>query len=146
MKNFTYYRPKTSAEAVALLDGKWGTSELLAGGTDLHDLQKQYVAQPDKVVSLNAAEKLRGISEGDGGLTIGAIYALIAIGYTMVYGIIELINFAHGDVFTLSAFYAIFLTQFGHTFPNAPDPGERVRVKPLAVRCEPGFLVLEGGV
>jgi branched-chain amino acid transport system permease protein len=41
-------------------------------------------------------------------LVLGAIYALIAIGYTMVYGIIELINFAHGDVFTLSAFYAIF--------------------------------------
>lgn len=43
------------------------------------------------------------------GLQRGAIYALIAIGYTMVYGIIELINFAHGDVFTLSAFYAVFI-------------------------------------
>src|SRR5437588_7484210 len=39
------------------------------------------------------------------GLTKGAIFALIAVGYTMVYGIIELINFAHGDVFTLSAIY-----------------------------------------
>ena len=37
-------------------------------------------------------------------LTIGAIYALVAIGYTMVYGIIELINFAHGDVFMVGAF------------------------------------------
>ena len=46
------------------------------------------------------------------GLTIGAVYALIAVGYTMVYGIIELINFAHGDVFTLSAFYAIFIAEF----------------------------------
>src|SRR5438045_8695966 len=52
----------------------------------------------------------------DFGIADGAIYALIAIGYTMVYGIIELINFAHGDVFTLSAFYAIFLTQFGQHF------------------------------
>jgi len=43
------------------------------------------------------------------GLVLGAIYALIAVGYTLVYGIIELINFAHGDVFTLSAFYSIFL-------------------------------------
>ena len=43
------------------------------------------------------------------GLQIGGTYALIAVGYTMVYGIIELINFAHGDVFTLSAFYAIFI-------------------------------------
>ncbi len=43
------------------------------------------------------------------GLVLGGIYALIAVGYTLVYGIIELINFAHGDVFTLSCFYSIFL-------------------------------------
>src|SRR5205807_880150 len=41
------------------------------------------------------------------GLANGAIYALIALGYTMVYGIIELINFAHGDIFTLGAFLAL---------------------------------------
>ena len=41
------------------------------------------------------------------GLSLGAIYALIALGYTMVYGIIELINFAHGDVFTLGGFVAL---------------------------------------
>ena len=35
------------------------------------------------------------------GLTNGSIYALVALGYTLVYGILELINFAHGDVFTL---------------------------------------------
>ncbi len=38
------------------------------------------------------------------GLTIGALYALIALGYTLVYGIIELINFAHGDVFMVGGF------------------------------------------
>jgi branched-chain amino acid transport system permease protein len=38
------------------------------------------------------------------GLADGAMYALVALGYTMVYGIIELINFAHGDVFTLAAY------------------------------------------
>ena len=43
------------------------------------------------------------------GLTSGAIYALIAIGYTMVYGIIELINFAHGEVFMVGAFGALFV-------------------------------------
>jgi branched-chain amino acid transport system permease protein len=49
-------------------------------------------------------------------LTLGAIYALIAIGYTMVYGIIELINFAHGDVFMVGTFLSlIFLTQLGFT-------------------------------
>jgi len=43
------------------------------------------------------------------GLTIGAIYALVAIGYTMVYGIIELINFAHGDVFMVGAFTSMYV-------------------------------------
>ena len=40
-------------------------------------------------------------------LTIGALYALIALGYTMVYGIIELINFAHGEVFMFGSFVAL---------------------------------------
>lgn len=41
------------------------------------------------------------------GLTLGATYALIALGYTMVYGIIQLINFAHGDVYMIGAFIAV---------------------------------------
>ncbi len=41
------------------------------------------------------------------GITLGAIYALIAIGYTMVYGIIGMINFAHGEVFMIGAFISI---------------------------------------
>jgi branched-chain amino acid transport system permease protein len=41
------------------------------------------------------------------GISLGSIYALIALGYTMVYGIIELINFAHGDVATLGTFIAL---------------------------------------
>ena len=52
------------------------------------------------------------------GLTLGSIYGLIAIGYTMVYGIIGMVNFAHGDVFMLSAFIALIifmiLTQILH--------------------------------
>src|SRR6202158_5955570 len=43
------------------------------------------------------------------GLADGSIYALIALGYTMVYGIVELINFAHGDVFTLGGFISLWL-------------------------------------
>jgi branched-chain amino acid transport system permease protein len=43
------------------------------------------------------------------GIADGSVYALIALGYTMVYGIIELINFAHGDVFTLGAFISLAL-------------------------------------
>lgn len=41
------------------------------------------------------------------GLSLGGIYALIALGYTMVYGIVELINFAHGDVYTLGTFFSL---------------------------------------
>jgi branched-chain amino acid transport system permease protein len=43
------------------------------------------------------------------GLTLGSIYGLIAIGYTMVYGIIGMINFAHGDIFTVGAFMALIV-------------------------------------
>jgi branched-chain amino acid transport system permease protein len=50
------------------------------------------------------------------GLTLGAMYALVALGYTLVYGILELINFAHGDVFMLGAlFSASMLSVFGVT-------------------------------
>ena len=41
------------------------------------------------------------------GITLGSIYGLIAIGYTMVYGIIGMINFAHGDIFMIGAFVAL---------------------------------------
>jgi xanthine dehydrogenase YagS FAD-binding subunit len=72
MKNFTYYQPKTPQQAVGLLDNKWGTAELLAGGTDLLDLQKEYVAQPDKVVSLTGIEELAGIYKQDDHVSIRA--------------------------------------------------------------------------
>ncbi|MCC6074866.1 branched-chain amino acid ABC transporter permease LivH [Pseudomonas sp. GCM10022188] len=56
------------------------------------------------------------------GLTLGSVYGLIAIGYTMVYGIIGMINFAHGDVYMVSAYLAAIgiavLSFFGlHSFP-----------------------------
>jgi branched-chain amino acid transport system permease protein len=43
------------------------------------------------------------------GLQLGAVYALIALGYTMVYGVLRLINFAHGDIFMFGSFTAYFL-------------------------------------
>ena len=43
------------------------------------------------------------------GITNGAIYALIALGYTLVYGVLELINFAHGDVFMLGSGFGMHL-------------------------------------
>lgn len=46
------------------------------------------------------------------GLSLGAIYALIALGYTMVYGILRLINFAHGDVYMVGAFAGYYVVQW----------------------------------
>ena len=45
------------------------------------------------------------------GITWGSVYALIALGYTMVYGILRLINFAHGDVYMLGAFFAFYVAR-----------------------------------
>ena len=54
------------------------------------------------------------------GLTIGGIYALIAVGYTMVYGVIQLINFAHGEIYMLGAFFALtFIVGLSMPFPLA---------------------------
>jgi xanthine dehydrogenase YagS FAD-binding subunit len=61
MKNFTYFRPSSAEQAVGLLENRWDNTELLAGGTDLLDLQKQYVAQPARVVSLTGINGLAGV-------------------------------------------------------------------------------------
>jgi branched-chain amino acid transport system permease protein len=52
------------------------------------------------------------------GVTDGALYALIALGYTMVYGIIELINFAHGDVFTIGGMIGVAIFGLLGIVPN----------------------------
>ncbi len=53
-------------------------------------------------------------------LTLGSLYALIAIGYTMVYGILRLINFAHGDILMVGAYFVFFGTfAFGLPWPLA---------------------------
>jgi len=58
------------------------------------------------------------------GLTLGGVYALIALGYTMVYGILELINFAHGEIYMLGAYLGIiffgFFTAIGLTSFSLP--------------------------
>src|SRR5262249_40027838 len=54
------------------------------------------------------------------GISVGSLYALIALGYTMVYGILQFINFAHSDVFMLGAFFSWrFATAFGWARPSA---------------------------
>jgi branched-chain amino acid transport system permease protein len=59
-----------------------------------------------KIVALGPAYAIQILVYG---IANGSIFALIALGYTMVYGIVELINFAHGDVFTLGGFISLWL-------------------------------------
>lgn len=50
------------------------------------------------------------------GISLGSLYALIAIGYTMVYGILLMINFAHGDIVMMACYFAFFgITVFSHS-------------------------------
>ena len=72
------------------------------------------------VVALVVSLLLLGVSQFVNAMTLGAIYALVALGYTMVYGIIELINFAHGDVFMVGAFASLWIL----TVPLGIDPSK----------------------
>ncbi|HEX2979454.1 MAG TPA: hypothetical protein VHO48_04250, partial [Anaerolineaceae bacterium] len=77
------------------------------------------------IVGRNAIEKPALFSQIFlSGLQLGFVYALIALGYTMVYGIVKLINFAHGDVFMVGAFvsyYAVVRFQL-HIWPSKLIP------------------------
>lgn len=92
------------------------------------------------------------------GLSLGSIYALIALGYTMVYGIIKLINFAHGDIYMLGAYVAfITTTYFGFSFFPAMIASmvvcgilgvliERIAYKPLRHATRIAALITAIGV
>ena len=58
------------------------------------------------------------------GLTTGALYALLALGYSMVYGVLKLLNFAHGDLYMIGAFIGYFVIQWfgGSTALSIPVP------------------------
>ncbi len=77
------------------------------------------------------------------GLALGAIYALIALGYTMVYGILRFINFAHGDVFMLGAFAGLFLTPVVQRFfpPQSYLGGIVVLLLAMAICTGFGILI-----
>jgi branched-chain amino acid transport system permease protein len=76
------------------------------------------------------------------GLATGAIYALIALGYTMVYGIIELINFAHSDIFMIGTFVTITLMSlFGINASAPPKSITPLLVIELAIVCIGAFLI-----
>src|SRR5213078_1132977 len=56
------------------------------------------------------------------GLTLGSLYALLALGYSMVYGILKLLNFAHGEVFMIGSYigYFVLIALGGAVSPNVP--------------------------
>jgi branched-chain amino acid transport system permease protein len=76
------------------------------------------------------------------GLADGAIFALVALGYTMVYGIIELINFAHGDVFTLSAYIGAALLAFFSTSEDGFRFGNLIAL----IVVFPVVMLIMGGI
>jgi branched-chain amino acid transport system permease protein len=88
------------------------------------------------VAFMEIAAFVEGINPIDvfiSGITLGALYAVVALGYTMVYGIIELINFAHGDVFAFGAFGSLWLMErFNPTMADVTGqyPSDQI---PLAV-------------
>jgi len=74
------------------------------------------------------------------GLTIGSIYALVALGYTMVYGILKMINFAHGELFMIGSFLAFTLIVSGGLMNAVPNPFVGVLLVFLLVACMVAFL------
>src|SRR5689334_8997547 len=76
----------------------------------------------------------------ENGITLGAMYALVALGYTLVYGIIELINFAHGDVFMLGTMTALTLITFVTGAVGARNPLQLP--VPLLILSVVGMLLL----
>jgi len=98
------------------------------------------------IVALVGAFLWMGPAQFVNALTLGAIYALIAIGYTMVYGIIELINFAHGDVFMVGTFVSLsILTSLGYT-AAVRDPLQLIFVLALVFLLSMVILGLAGVV
>src|SRR4026208_2072779 len=78
------------------------------------------------------------------GLSVGSIYALIALGYTMVYGVLRFINFAHSDVLMLGAFSAYFLAPVvGKAFPPQSSFGAAVVLVLAALICAVIGMLIE---
>ena len=76
------------------------------------------------------------------GLSLGAIYALIALGYTMVYGVLRLINFAHGDVYMLGAFAGYYLANALNLDANPSVIGAiAVTIGSMAISAVIGILI-----
>src|ERR1700749_800751 len=72
MERFEYASPKTVKEATALLGANWTDAQLLAGGTDLISMMKDYNTSPKRVVNIKGISELHGISKASTGVRIGA--------------------------------------------------------------------------
>jgi xanthine dehydrogenase YagS FAD-binding subunit len=73
MQTFEYANPKTLKEATALLGSSWEDAQVLAGGTDLINLMKDYIVSPKRVVNIKDVKELTGIRKSGSGLRIGAL-------------------------------------------------------------------------
>src|SRR6266478_2694721 len=73
MEPFEYARPNTRQEEIGLLGANWNDAAVLAGGTDLISLMKEYVVTPKRVVNIKSIAELGGIHPATEGLTIGAL-------------------------------------------------------------------------
>lgn len=90
------------------------------------------------------------------GVSVGGQYALIAIGYTMVYGILRLINFAHGDIFMMAGFFMVYLSATMPIYISIPAVllltvalgvlVERVAYKPLRTAPRMSIMISAIGV
>ncbi len=76
MENFAYASPATVKDAVAMLSNKWGEVEVLAGGTDLISMMKEYLVAPRLVVNVKAIKDLHGITTAKNSVRIGAAVTL----------------------------------------------------------------------
>src|SRR5215470_12945838 len=72
MQPFEYANPTSVKAAVGMLGSQWGEVEILAGGTDLISLMKEYLATPKRVVNIKNIKELGGIQDSKTGLRIGA--------------------------------------------------------------------------
>ncbi len=77
MQNFEYANPTTKEQAVELLGNGWGETEIIAGGTDLLSLMKDFLVTPKRVVNIKNIAELRGVTfNRAGGARIGALTSL----------------------------------------------------------------------
>ena len=76
MRPFEYLSPNTRTQAISLLGSTWGSSEILAGGTDLLALMKDDILAPKRLINIKDIKDLRGVSSDPAGIRVGALTTL----------------------------------------------------------------------